>query len=359
MSQNDGNLQRLYVRTDATAATGLGHFMRCLAIAQAWRDAGGAVTFIGCLPSALAAELDAEGIARVELEHAHPSPFDLQTTLAHVPAGAPVVLDGYGFDVAFQESLAAGRRLLVIDDIAHQPAYAGFALLNPNVGAASVAYPRAPQLRLLGVRYAPLRRAFRTRAESIRRKRASAAERCDEPARPSAVNEVLLSLGGADVENYTLRVLRTLTALVPSPAAIRTVIGPLNPNTAALEAFAQEHAAVELLRSPHDMPERLGAADLAIASAGSISAELAALGTPAILFAVADNQLPVGLAMQRAGTARFGGDLRRIGDDELGAVMASTLRDEHGLAAMRAKGPAMVDARGALRVCEILNGDEQ
>ncbi len=338
---------RLYVRTDATPDTGLGHFMRCLALAQAWRDSGAPVTFIGRYAPALVPLLRDEGIAHVDVAQRHPAPGDLATTIAHVPTSAIVVLDGYAFDVDFQHRLGEDRRLLVIDDVGDRDAYAGFALLNPNVDAASIRYRAAPAQRLLGSRYAPLRRAFRQRAAELR----SAARRATAP---TDGHNVLVSLGGADVDNHTLRLLRCLVAAPDYAAAICAVIGPLNPHVAALEAFAAKHQTVELVVAPTDLLERLCSSDVVIAAAGSISAELAALGVPALLFAVADNQKLVGPAMQRAGAALFGGDFRTLDDDALAATVTNALRDTTALVAMCERGPSLIDGQGALRVCDFL-----
>ena len=38
--------KHLVIRVDASTQIGTGHLMRCLALAQAWKDAGGQVTFI-------------------------------------------------------------------------------------------------------------------------------------------------------------------------------------------------------------------------------------------------------------------------------------------------------------------------
>lgn len=39
-------MNKLIIRTDARTQIGTGHIMRCLALAQSWRDSGGEVTLI-------------------------------------------------------------------------------------------------------------------------------------------------------------------------------------------------------------------------------------------------------------------------------------------------------------------------
>ena len=55
-------MNALIIRTDATPKVLTGHMMRCLALAQAWQDQGGAVIFIShCESDVLRKRIVAEG----------------------------------------------------------------------------------------------------------------------------------------------------------------------------------------------------------------------------------------------------------------------------------------------------------
>jgi len=333
--------ERLFVRVDATLETGLGHFNRCVAIAQYWRETVGPVTFIGQFIGALPDELAEEGIELVMISGLQK--LDVQATMALVPKGSPVILDGYQFDFAYQEQLAQSRRLLVIDDLGHLTSYAGSFLLNANVYAEEIDYANAPANRLLGLQYAPLRRDFRQACTTSRP--------CAGP-----IEQLLICFGGADAANNTLTVLQTLREIALPLARIRVVVGPLNPHADSLESFAALHEPVEILRSPPNMCSELLTADFVIAGAGTISAELACLGLPALLVAVVDNQLVTGPRMQQAGLAAYAGDLRELELEQLRSAIADALSDTKRQKLMRKRGPSLVDGQGAVRICKALSG---
>ena len=88
---------QLLIRADGGASMGLGHVMRCLALAQAWQERGGQVTFLTTgSPSAFTERLQAEGMEWKAQPHLAGSQEDAAETAAVAGelAATCVVVDG-------------------------------------------------------------------------------------------------------------------------------------------------------------------------------------------------------------------------------------------------------------------------
>jgi UDP-2,4-diacetamido-2,4,6-trideoxy-beta-L-altropyranose hydrolase len=105
-----------------------------------------------------------------------------------------------------------------------------------------------------------------------------------------------------------------------------------------------------VVRDPVDLDRRLAGATVVIGGAGTMKFELALLGRPMILLAVAPDQLPIGPAFAAAGAARYLGDGRTIEPAAVGAAVAELMTDETARLAMAGRGRALVDGRGADRI---------
>lgn len=340
----EGRAARLYIRVDATAASGLGHLMRCVALAQAWQDEHGPVTFVGCHDRRVVDRLRHENIERVALAADLSLGEDLAATIAAIPPGSPIALDGYGFDPDYQRALDAHGRLLVIDDLGHWPAYAGRLLVNQNLYGADVPYREAPPKRLLGPAYVMLERSF---AKAARRTVVTGTAR-----------RWLVTLGGSDSPNVTASLAAALAATAAGQRTIRLLVGPLNPHRAKLEQLAAKHANLELLIAPERMRDAFAWADLAVSAAGTTSLQLARLGLPMLLIAIADNQVPVAQSLDRAGAAVYLGRWPAVTVTAVALSARELSADASRRQSLGDNARSLIDGSGAARVCRALAAEE-
>lgn len=280
----------LFLRADASSAIGVGHVMRCLALAQAWQDAGGEAVF-GCaeLPPTLRERLRRESIRVIDITGPVAGADDLEKTVqaAREMRARWVVVDGYRFTSECYAVLRAeGFQVLALDDMAHLATYPVDALLNQNLSATHELYAGkvspATEL-LLGPRHSLLRREFRV-AQTIQR---SARAGC---------RRVLVSFGGADAENFTGRILESLFRSGRRDFEVVVLAGPANPHVEALRALAASAPiACDVRVAVENVAVVMAFADVAITAAGSTVWELASMRLPALIGANEDNQL-AGLA---------------------------------------------------------------
>ncbi|MEP6663356.1 MAG: UDP-2,4-diacetamido-2,4,6-trideoxy-beta-L-altropyranose hydrolase, partial [Verrucomicrobiota bacterium] len=221
----------LVIRADAGLQMGTGHVMRCLALAEPWLQSGSRVTFVSSnLSRPLIERIQNLGIKTASLR-ALPGSHDDAIELTQIAAereASWVVVDGYHFGAEYQLALKeAGTKFLFFDDFGHAKNYSADFILNQNLGAAAKLYShREPQTKLLlGPRYVQLRGEF----DHWRNWRRSIC--------PQAKN-VLVTLGGSDSENVTLKVIQTLK-LIPSHDA-SVVVGNNNPHRKILAAALQD-----------------------------------------------------------------------------------------------------------------------
>src|SRR5271157_5924763 len=109
----------LLIRADAAVVFGTGHVMRCLALAQAWQQAGGNVIFAMAQSTvAIQERLRSEAVKLVAIQGVPGSAEDMQQTIdaALFHKAEWVIVDGYHFDAHYVSELQNVLSLLVIDD---------------------------------------------------------------------------------------------------------------------------------------------------------------------------------------------------------------------------------------------------
>lgn len=318
--------------------------MRCLALAQAWRRRGGAVSFVSrCDSDRLRLRVEAAGVVVRGLPAAQPAEKDLEDTLGALAEWdqAWLVLDGYRLDVGYQrQAREAGHRILVIDDFGSLEHYYADLVINQNGPRDGLRYAREPYtVLLLGPQYALLREEFLARAPAGR------------VIAPTGTR-VLVSLGGADPENQTEKVVRALRRLTGSDVEAVVVVGPSNSHAARVREAARGDLRTRVVENVEDMAALMAWADLAVAGGGTTVWELAFMGLPAILLVLAENQRAVAAASDEAGTSVNLGWFERVGEAEVAEAVGALLHNPDRRRGMSERGRGMVDGRGSERVLD-------
>ena len=324
------------IRTDASVAIGSGHVMRCCALAAALVKRGVDVVFFSRhLPENLA-----DYIREQSLEcHIFPqavgpklpgktgnSPSDtaddpyaawlgttvevdaiqfleqldvLQKKRSSPPCA--IVVDHYALDERW-ESVVSKRtqaRLVAIDDLSNRAHYCDL-LIDATFGKNARDYeklvPEHCNLKI-GAKYALLRDGFaRSRRESLQmRDEAFVAE--------APVDNLLISMGGADKDDATLKVLKAIDQLRSHHTfTIHILVGGMYPYRDTLDKHIRSCPyPVVLHNNVTDIPSLLMQMDVCIGAAGTSSWERCCLGIPTITFVLADNQRVIAKALNKSG----------------------------------------------------------
>ena len=153
--------------------------------------------------------------------------------------------------------------------------------------------------------------------------------------------EILVCFGGSDPALVTSR----LAPIIASSESWRTTIIVGADYAGGLDALGRG-----VVRDPPDLAARLARADLVVIGAGTMKFEVACVGTPALMVAVADDQLAVGPPFASTGAADYLGDGRTIEPDRVLAAVRALVVDAGRRAQMGRVATDIVDGRGAERV---------
>ncbi|WP_291329277.1 UDP-2,4-diacetamido-2,4,6-trideoxy-beta-L-altropyranose hydrolase [Desulfovibrio sp. UCD-KL4C] len=342
---------KLIIRADANHSIGIGHVMRCLALAQAWTKHGGKALLVGKIEStALKDRLCAFNIEFIELEESYPQSANDSKILLNIAAnvGKPswIVLDGYFLDTAYQnEILKRFHNTLVIDDYHHLDIYSATMILNQNFGSEKIEYRTTTKTTVLaGAKYALLRNEFRE--PNIIQKKQTAANQI----------KLLISLGGADTNNTSLLVLKALNIL-PNNLAITLIIGPENKHTQSLTQYADKSShKIEILSNVSNMAELIAQNDIIISAGGSSCWEICCIGKPLVIIITADNQKMLSNELAKAGAAINLGENHEISEEYISKNIKKLILSPQKITKLSNKSKTIIDGHGVARVINAMTG---
>jgi len=336
----------LLFRADASEEIGIGHIMRCLALAQTFQVMGCEIIFL-CwqIPEKLEKLLHQENIGVVIFAGDHAGSTEDARITARAARALQVdwiIADGYGFDGPYQKIIKEHHlNLMVLDDYGHADHYAADIILNPGIHPDPDVYlHREPSAQLLlGPQYFPLRREF--------------LETCRCPKLISAEgSKVLVTLGGADPNQTTLKVIESLKEM-DNLLQICVVVGPSYANPGQLSVIIDRRP-ILLLQNQDSMAALMSWADIGISAGGVTLAEMAYLGLPTIVIQTAENQAACKYYDTKYGTSVYLGDAETVTKDQILDSVMLLYGDSWRRQKMRENGWNLIDGNGGRRVYEAL-----
>jgi UDP-2,4-diacetamido-2,4,6-trideoxy-beta-L-altropyranose hydrolase len=337
----------LIIRADASTTMGTGHVMRCLALAQGWRDGGGNVVFAMAESTpAIDQHLRTEGVDVAKLKPSLSTFEDARevSKLARDDRATWVVVDGYHFDSEYQRSLTnAGLKLLFVDDCAQCGHHFADLVLDQNAHANAEMYANRESYTrlLLGPRFVLLRRDFQLWRHWERRI-------------PGIARRLLITMGGSDPDQLTLRLIEALPKISLSNVEITVVAGGSNPLLSELQQASRDSGEIHLVSNTNNMPELMAQSDLAIICAGGTLWELLYMGCPTLSYSRTPIQAAIISELNTAGVVRSLGSVEDFEESMLATAVDDLVASQEAREKMARLGRRLVDGGGIGRILQYI-----
>ncbi len=345
-------MRNIAFRVDGGPEIGMGHLMRCLALADAFPK-DDKIIFIIKREKAAIDKLKGTRYDPAVIEKGinYEEEIGSVTDILDVNETDIFIADTYHIDTAYDMNghyfSEVKKRVDTIVVISPKPSFSlpYDVVINGNAFAAELGYDTSKDETkfLLGPKYALLREEF----QGLPYKEVG-----------EKVKDMIVTMGGGDPLNLTPDVLKALDQIDGEGIHVDVVIGPAACNQEEiLKVIKKSDLEVSLFFDPTNIGELMHKADLAVSAGGGTLYELAAAGTPAVVLLQADNQIPMVEAMEKEGTIINMGFGSRMKINNLTETLIDLMNDRDKREKMSRRGKELIDGLGAKRCIEaILKG---
>ena len=323
-------------RVDASKSIGMGHLMRCLALSEEFKKQGYKCYILSEI-------LDDK---LIDIIHKFDVDFYKIKSKNDVIAFSKehdidwIVTDSYNLNEEYIRDLKNEKnKVLSIDDnaIIH---YFSDIVLNQNIGSEKLKFSAEKYTKfLLGPKYAILRDELLIRNNKKDKK---------------DVKKILITLGGTDPDNLTLKILKSLEKINKHYEFI-VIVGLLNNFYKELKEFSDtSEANIRLLKSPNNMADIYLESDLAISAGGGSCYELSYFGIPNLIVTIAENQINSAKAFDERKISIFLGDKNEVSAEYVRNKFKELVNNYSLRKTMRENGRRLVDGKGKKRIVEFM-----
>jgi len=319
--------------------------MRCLTLAEALQDKGVQIHFY-CKEHVgnLNAMLQQKGMSVTELPVSPDGELDdAEQTIQALKGDKPdwLVVDHYGLNISWEQHIRPHvGKLMVIDDLAMRKHDCDL-LLDQNYAIEGEQRYKGLVSDsckvLLGPDYGLLRKEFQRLRELRETKQ-------------SELKKILVFFTAGDDLGETLKAMHGVE-LFGKIESVDVVVGQANPHNPVIRKKCDElhwgfHCQVDY------MPRLIAEADLVVGAGGSSNWERCALGVPAMVTILAENQAPIAEVLDSIGVVHNLGWCNKLQAKDY--TNALSVINGQSLACMSKNALKLVDAKGAERVANIL-----
>ena len=331
----------IYIRADMNEQIATGHIMRCLSIADALRGLGEPVRFILADEQAVSL-LKQRGYDAIVLHTQWNCMEEELSVLSQVIRNEHIdklLIDSYQVTQRYLAELSKLVTTFYIDDLNlfEYPVDAVICYANYwkkfqyKINDKRTTY-------LLGMKYVPLKQAFWN---------------CEAKIISEKADNLLILTGGIYPFNVTEQILDSIGTY--QFQTIDVICGIYNTNYNKFVKKYENNKNIKFHQAVNNIEQYMKNADIAISAGGTTLYELCAIGTPAISFSFADNQLDNVRQFQEDGLIDYAGDARM--DDIAGTSNQYLTRYRNDFELRKEKSEKMqkmVDGKGAERIARAI-----
>lgn len=167
---------------------------------------------------------------------------------------------------------------------------------------------------------------------------------------------ILVTLGGSDRVNVTLRVAEALKKLGKASLDLRIVIGVCDTKIAQSRKHELENTLknfggkYQLIMRNDEMAKLMLWSDLAITGGGLTKYETAVTGTPSVIISQSDREATMTEEFEANGTTLHLGLINEIAEKDIIEAIKKVLKDHNLRVGMSRKGKKFVDGKGMERI---------
>ncbi len=337
-------------RVDGSPDIGLGHIMRCLALADEFKYRGYKVFFISneehdIITNKNYIVIKIPSNAKKSIGNKNLNLINEKDFIGNIIQQLQLdclIVDHYQASLEYLTFLKNKLKILVLIDDFCMNGVPVDIIINGNIFSKKSYYSNVNEstILLLGSKYILFRAEFLNLAKRVVNLN---------------VKEVLITTGGSDNHNLTLRLLRILkTNSYSSNLKYNVIIGCMFRNEKEIENYAERFDNIELFYNISNMCELMMKSDITLSTSGGTLYELAITGTPSISFIVAENQENLAKKMNELECTINLGWHNNVSDEMIKNKLNSLIKNLDIRKKISQIGQTLFDGKGAYRVAQVI-----